>query len=278
MSGAPRLGLVVTTRPRVGVVGTVGAMPDESPAVLTERRDRVLLVTLNRPDALNAIDTALSQGVLDAVTQLDRDDGLSVGVLTGAGRGFSSGMDLKAFLTDGMPVGFMEFLRDGARKPLIAAIEGFALAGGLEIALTCDLLVAAKGAKIGIPEAKVGLFAAGGGLMRLPKRLPLGVAMEMALTGDPILAEQAHDHGLVSRLAEPGAALSEAMVLAERIAANAPLSTAASKRLIRETTGRTEAEFWDLQVEHVQTVFTSADAQEGPRAFAEKRSPDWSGR
>jgi enoyl-CoA hydratase len=251
---------------------------DAEQAVLTEPRGRVLLITLNRPDAMNAINSALGTGVVDAVARLDADDGLSVGVLTGAGRGFSAGMDLKAFLSEGMPQGFMEFLRDGARKPLIAAIEGFALAGGLEIALTCDLLVAAKGAKLGIPEAKVGLFAAGGGLMRLPGRLPYGVAMELALTGDPILAEQAFEHGLVSRLAEPGAAVADALALAERIARNAPLSTAASKLLIRETAGRTEAEFWDFQTSHVRDVFTSADAKEGPLAFAEKRDPNWSGR
>ena len=248
------------------------------PAVLTEQRGRVLLITLNRPDAMNAINSALGTGVVDAVARLDSDEGLSVGVITGAGRGFSAGMDLKAFLTEGMPKGFMEFLRDGSRKPLIAAIEGFALAGGLEIALTCDLLVAAKGVKLGIPEAKVGLFAAGGGLMRLPGRLPYGVAMELALTGDPILAEQAFEYGLVSRLTEPGEAVAGALTLAERIARNAPLSTAASKMLIRETSGRTEAEFWEFQVPHVSSVFTSDDAKEGPAAFAEKRDPNWSGR
>lgn len=251
---------------------------DVEQAVLTEQRGRVLLITLNRPDAMNAINSALGNGVIDAIARLDVDDSLSVGVVTGAGRGFSAGMDLKAFLTEGMPSGFMEFLRDGSRKPLIAAIEGFALAGGLEIALTCDLLVAAKGVKLGIPEAKVGLFAAGGGLMRLPGRVAYGVAMELALTGDPILAEQAFEYGLVSRLTEPGGAVTEALALAERIARNAPLSTAASKLLIRETSGRTEAEFWDFQVAHVSSVFTSADAKEGPAAFAEKREPNWSGR
>ena len=191
--------------------------------------------------------------------------------------GSSAGMDLKAFLTEGMPKGFMEFLRDGSKKPLIAAIEGFALAGGLEIALTCDLLVASKGAKLGIPEAKVGLFAAGGGLMRLPGRVPYGVAMELALTGDPITADQAFEYGLVCRVTEPGGAVDEAVALAERIARNAPLSTAASKLLIRETSGRTEAEFWDLQADHVKAVFASNDAKEGPSAFAEKRKPNWSG-
>jgi enoyl-CoA hydratase len=249
-----------------------------SDAVLTETRGRVLLITLNRPEAMNAINTDLAQGLLAAVAQLDGDDGLTAGVLTGAGRGFCAGMDLKAFLTDGMPKGFNEFLTAGARKPLIAAIEGFALAGGLELALTCDLLVAAKGVKLGIPEAGVGLFAAGGALLRLPRRVPYGVAMEMALTADPITAEQAHEYGLVTRLAEAGSAVEVAMELAERIAKNAPLSVAASKQILRETQGRTETEFWEFQAPLLRDVFTSEDAKEGPRAFAEKRAPEWSGR
>ena len=151
------------------------------------------------------------------------------------------------------------------------------LASG-EIALTCDLLVAAKGAKLGIPEAGVGLFAAGGGLLRLPQRLPLGVALEMALTADPITAEDAFGYGLVTRLAEPGQAVDVALALAERIARNAPLSVAASKRLIRASIGRSEAEFWELQKPEIPGVFQSDDAREGPRAFAEKRAPNWSGR
>jgi enoyl-CoA hydratase len=199
-------------------------------------------------------------------------------VLTGAGRGFCAGMDLKAFAAVGPPKGFDQFIRNGARKPLIAAVEGFALAGGLEVALTCDLVVAAKGIKLGIPEAGVGLFAAGGALLRLPRRLPYGVAMEMALTADPITAEQAFTYGLVTRLAEKGEAATVALELAERIARNAPLSVAASKQVLRDTQGRTEEEFWDMQAPLVRAVFSSADAKEGPRAFAEKRPPSWSGR
>jgi enoyl-CoA hydratase len=248
-----------------------------SDAVLTEVRGRVLLITLNRPDQRNAINSELGLGLVAAVAELDDDDGLTAGVLTGAGRGFCAGMDLKAFLAEGMPKGFNEFLTAGARKPLIAAIEGFALAGGLEVALTCDLLVAANGAKLGIPEAGVGLFAAGGALARLPRRVPYGVAMEMALTADPITAEQAHEYGLVSRLAEPGSAVDVAMKLAERVAKNAPLSVAASKQVLRETQGRTEAEFWEFQAPLIREVFTSEDAKEGPRAFAEKRAPVWRG-
>ena len=250
-------------------------MADE---VLTEVRGRVLLITLNRPDAMNAINTALAQGLAAAIEQLDSDDGLTAGVLTGAGRGFCAGMDLKAFAAEGPLQGFDTFIRNGSRKPLIAAVEGFALAGGLEVALTCDLIVAASNVKFGIPEVGVGLFAAGGALYRLPLRVPYGVAMEMALTADPITAEQAHAYGLVTRLAEPQQSVQVALELAERIARNAPLAVAASKQIIRETQGRTEPEFWDYQRPVVASVFRSKDAKEGPRAFAEKRPPTWSGR
>ena len=249
-------------------------MADE---VLTERRERVLLITLNRPDARNAIDTALAGALVAAIDELDTDEGLTAGVLTGAGRGFSAGMDLKAFATEGPPKGFDEFLRNGAKKPMIAAIEGFAVAGGLEIALTCDLLVAAKGVKLGIPEVGVGLFAGGGALMRLPRLVPYGVAMEMALTGDPISAEKALEYGLVARVTEPGKAVDEAIALATRIARNAPLSVAASKQLIVDSFGRTEEEFWKHQIPLMKKVFASDDAKEGPRSFTEKRAPRWTG-
>jgi enoyl-CoA hydratase len=245
--------------------------------VLTEQRGRVLLITLNRPEAMNAINTDLAQGLLAAIQRLDGDDGLTAGVLTGAGRGFCAGMDLKAFATTGPPVGLGDFFEQGAKKPLIAAIEGFALAGGLEMALACDLLVAANNVKLGIPEAGVGLFAAGGAVIRLPGRVPYAVAMEMALTADPITAEAAHGYGLVSRLAEPGQAVDVAMALAERIARNAPLSVAASKEIIKGTQGMTEEEAWAFQRPFMAKVFTSNDAKEGPRAFAEKRAPNWSG-
>lgn len=249
-------------------------MADE---VLTERRERVLLITLNRPDARNAINTALTRALTAAIDELDTDEGLTAGVLTGAGRGFSAGMDLKAFATEGPPKGFDEFLRNGAKKPMIAAIEGFAVAGGLEIALTCDLLVAAKGVKLGIPEVGVGLFAGGGALMRLPRLVPYGVAMEMALTGDPISAEKALEYGLVARVTEPGKAVDEAIALATRIARNAPLSVAASKQLIVDSFGRTEEEFWKHQIPLMKKVFASDDAKEGPRSFTEKRAPKWTG-
>src|SRR3954452_15463296 len=160
--------------------------------VLTERRDGVLLITPNRPEARNAVNLALAEGVAAALDELDADDGLSVGILTGAGNGFSAGMDLKAFVTGERPWvgdrGFAGIVQRASRKPLIAAIEGFALAGGLEIALACDLIVAARGAKLGIPEVKRSLVAAGGALLRLPQRMPYGIAMELALTGDTITA------------------------------------------------------------------------------------------
>jgi enoyl-CoA hydratase len=249
-------------------------MSDE---VLSDVRGRVLLITMNRPDARNAVNSALAQGLLAAVEQLDADKGLTAGVLTGAGRGFCSGMDLKAFAQDGFPRGFEPLLKHESAKPLIAAIEGFALAGGLEIALTCDLLVAARGAKLGIPEVSVGLFAAGGALLRLPRHLPYGVAMEMALTAQPILAEHAHAYGLVARLCEPGEAVETALELAERISKNAPLAVAISKQLIRATQGRTEAELWELQQPLGAKVIQSKDAREGPLAFIQKRAPNWQG-
>lgn len=250
----------------------------EEAAVLTERRGRVLLITLNRPDAMNAINGALSAGLVAATKELDDDPGLTAGVLTGNGRGFCSGMDLKAFAR-GEDIGpMMEFIRQGARKPLIGAIEGFAIAGGLELALTCDLLVAAKGAKLGIREVKVGLFAAGGGVFRLPNRVGFAKAMEMALTGDNITADEAHELGMVSELTETGGAVEAAVALAERIAQNAPLAVAASKQLVRAASqGYDEDQLWEMQNPLMGQVFSSNDAKEGPKAFAEKRSPDWTG-
>jgi enoyl-CoA hydratase len=250
-------------------------MADE---VLTETKGRVLLVTLNRPAARNAVDRALGDALVAAMERLDEDPGLSLGVLTGAGKGFSAGMDLKAFAKEGPPPGFGKFLEGSSRKPLIAAVEGFALAGGLEIALACDLIVAARDVKLGIPEAKRGLFAAGGAMLRLPRRIGLGKSMMLALTADPIPAEEALAIGLVDEVAEPGGALDAALALAERIARNAPLSLALSKKLLREMQGRTEAEFWAYQAQDAGNVFASEDAREGAVAFAEKREPAWKGR
>jgi enoyl-CoA hydratase/carnithine racemase len=250
--------------------------------VLTERRDGVLVVTLNRPEARNAVNAAVAQGIADALDALDGDDDLQVGVLTGAGKGFCAGMDLRAFVQGERPYvddrGFAGITQRAARKPLIAAVEGFAVAGGLEIALSCDLLVAAKGARFGIPEVKRGLIAGAGGLLRIPQRVPYGIAMEMALTGDLILAERGHELGLVNRLTEPGEALDGALELAAAIKVNGPLALAASKDILRQVRDWTEEEFWERQEPTMQLIFESADAKEGATAFAEKREPRWQGR
>jgi enoyl-CoA hydratase len=253
-------------------------MSEEEQAVLVERRGRVMVITLNRPQAMNAINGALSNGLLNAVRELDEDDSLTAGVITGNGRGFCSGMDLKAFAR-GEDIGqLITFIQSGASKPLIAAIEGFALAGGCEIALTCDLLIASKGAKIGIREVKVGLFAAAGGVFRLPARVGYTRAMEMAITGEPISAEVAFESGMLSELTEPGGALEAAIGWAERIAENAPLAVAASKSLVQAAArGHDEETLWKMQVPLSKKVFSSNDAKEGPVAFAEKRAPNWTG-
>jgi enoyl-CoA hydratase len=256
-------------------------MSEDTSAVLTERRDGVLLITLNRPDARNAVNGALAQGVAAALDDLDASGDVSVGVLTGAGKGFSSGMDLKAFTTGERPWvddrGFAGITRRAAEKPLIAAIEGFAVAGGFEIALSCDLIVAARDARIGIPEAKRGLVAAAGALIRLPKRIPYHVAMELALTGDPISAERAHELGIVNRVTEPGGTVDAALELAAQIARNGPLALAASKKIVASALDWDEAEAWQKQGELTGPVFASEDAREGAVAFAEKRDPVWKG-
>ena len=254
----------------------------EEDAVLTERRGQTLLITLNRPDARNAVNAALAAGVAAALDELDGDAELRVGVLTGAGSGFSAGMDLKAFMrgesawVDGR--GFAGIVQSPPRKPLIAAIEGFAVAGGLEVALACDLIVASKGAKLGIPEVKRSLVAAGGALLRLPGRIGSGLAMELALTGETIGAERGAEIGLVNRLAEPGAAVATALELAEAIAVNAPLALEATKRVLNESVDWPWNEAWERQGEVAGPVFTSEDAQEGATAFGEKRDPVWKGK
>jgi len=255
---------------------------NEQPAVLTERRERVLLITINRPDQRNAVNAAVARGIADAMDELDGDDELTLGILTGAGKGFCAGMDLKAFVTGERPYaddrGFAGITQRAAAKPLIAAVEGFAVAGGLEVALSCDLIVAAKGAKLGVPEVKRSLVAAGGALLRLPRVLPRNVAMELVLTGDPITAERGYELGLVNRLAEPGEAVQTAIELADQIAPNAPLALAASKRILTEAVDWPDSEFWQRQGDIVGPVMGSEDAREGATAFAEKRAPVWKGR
>jgi enoyl-CoA hydratase len=240
--------------------------------------DQVRIITLNRPEARNAIDSDLSLGVFDALAALDADDDVRVGILTGTGGDFCAGMDLKAFAVSGLPAKIDAVLRHGCRKPLIAAIEGVAVGGGLELALIADLLVGSSTARFGSPEVKFGLFPGGGALLRLPRHLPQSLVVELALTGKLISAQTAFDHGLLVRLSEPGAALDTALELAAAIVAAAPLGVAAAKQLLRRTPGRTEDELWDEQVKLVDAVFHSEDAQEGARAFGEKRAPRWIGR
>ena len=256
--------------------GTVTADP-----VLAETRGSVLLITLNRPEVRNAVNAALAAGVAGALDQLDDDDELSVGVLTGTGGFFSAGMDLGAFVKGESPWfgdrGFAGIAQRASRKPLIAAVEGFAVAGGMEIALACDLIVAAKGAKMGIPEAKRSLVAAGGALLRLPRRMPYHVVMELSLTGDTMPAERFHHFGVVNALAEPGAAVDVALELAERLAKNGPLALAASKRILQEQFEWSSAEMWEKQGAISSPVFASEDAKEGANAFKEKRDPVWKG-
>jgi enoyl-CoA hydratase len=248
--------------------------------VLTETRDGVLIITLNRPEAKNAANRALAEGVAEAMDVLDGDATLRVGIITGAGGTFCSGMDLKAFLTGEMPIakgrGFAGFTEAPPRKPLIAAVNGYALAGGFEVALACDLIVANVDAKFGIPEVKRGLAAAAGGLVRLPRQIPQRLAMELALTGNFISAGRAYEMGLINRVVE-GDALDGALELAATISANGPLAVAASKQVIREQQDWSQDEQWTRQQAITGSVFMSSDAREGAAAFAQKRAPNWTG-
>ncbi len=255
---------------------------EASEVVRTSVDNGVLVITINRPDARNCVNREVAEAIAAALDRLDAENDLRVGVLSGVGRGFCAGMDLKAFARGESPVaddrGFAGITMRSARKPLIAAVEGFALAGGLEIALACDLIVAASDAKFGIPEVRVGLIAGAGGLWRLPRRVGVGRAAMMALTGAPVLGDEAQRIGLVDRVVEPGSALAESVALARQIGANAPLALAATKAILTEGFSQSAEEFWDWQRGHFKTVVTSADAREGAVAFAEKRTPQWQGR
>ncbi len=251
-----------------------------SDPVLTEVRGNVLIVTLNRPEAKNAANKALAEGVAAAMDRLDSDGDLRVGIITGAGGTFCSGMDLKGFLAGETPQipgkGFAGLTEAPPAKPLIAAVDGYALAGGFEIALACDLIVANKDSKFGIPEVKRGLAAAAGGLVRLPRQIPQRLAMELALTGEFVTAQRAYEMGLINRVVD-GVALEGALQLAEAISANGPLAVAASKQVIREQQDWSQTEQWKNQYTLTAKVFTSNDAREGAAAFAQKRAPNWTG-
>jgi enoyl-CoA hydratase len=250
--------------------------------VLVDVSDGIMTVTLNRPEAKNAANRAIAVGVAAAMDQLDSDDSIRVAIITGAGGTFCAGMDLKAFVSGEMPMvegrGFAGLTEATPRKPLIAAVEGYALAGGLELAISCDLIVTADNARFGIPEVKRGLAAAAGGLMRLPRQIPARVAMELAITGDFITAQRAYELGLVNQIVPAGTTLEAAKALAARIVANGPLAVAISKQVILESGDWSSTEMWKKQQDLVMPIFGSEDAMEGSIAFAEKRAPNWKGK
>ncbi|WP_208103643.1 crotonase/enoyl-CoA hydratase family protein [Mycolicibacterium sp. CBMA 226] len=250
--------------------------------VVTERGDGILTITINRPAQKNAVSRAVAVQLAAALDELDADPALSVGVLTGAGGTFSAGMDLKAFAKGETPIlpgrGFGGITQAVVRKPLVAAVEGWALGGGFEMALACDLIVAASDAKFGLTEVKRGLIAGEGGVIRLPQRLPYHVAMKVLLTGEPITAVEAHRYGLLSQMTATGDALAVAQDLAQRIAVNAPLALARVKQVVRDTQARNDTEAFRRQAAAAQGLLDTEDAHEGALAFAEKRAPVWRGR
>jgi enoyl-CoA hydratase len=252
-----------------------------SEEVLTSEEDGILVVTINRPEAKNAMTKAAAEGIAAAMDRLDSDDNLRVGILTGAGGTFCSGMDLKGFLRGESPSiegrGFGGIVQKPPEKPLIAAVEGYALAGGLELMIACDLVVASAGAKFGIPEVKRGLVAAAGGVMMLPDQIPERIAMELALTGDFIDAARAYELGLINRITD-GEALAAAKGLAASIVANGPLAVRVSKQVIKQSRGWPMDERYTRQTQLIAPVFVSEDAREGAAAFAEKRAPNWKGK
>jgi enoyl-CoA hydratase/carnithine racemase len=253
-------------------------------SVERNRVGKVEVVTINRPEARNAIDGPTATALSNTFDELETDKDVWVVILTGAGdKAFSAGMDLKAFASGQLNEiisakgGFAGIAQRNFPKPIIAAVNGAALAGGCEIMLSCDLVVAAEHATFGIPEVKRGLIAGAGALLRLPQRLPLSVALELALTGDPIDAKRALELGLVNRVVPKENLLEEALALAEKIAQNAPLAVTHSKKVIYGALNRPEEEGWKVNNESIPVVFSSKDAMEGAVAFAEKRAPNWTG-
>lgn len=250
-------------------------------SVVVERRGFTQLITINRPEVKNAVDGATARALAAAADELDADDELRVGVLTGAGGAFCTGMDLKAYLRGDKPNiegrGFGGITITPPRKPLIAAVEGWALAGGFELMLACDLVVAGEGSKFGVPEVKRSMVAGGGAALLLPRRIPFTAAMELLLTGERISAERAAALGLVNQLVPDGTALDGALRLAELIAANGPLAVVVTKQIARAQADWTVEEGWQRQAEMYKRVIESQDAREGAAAFAEKRAPVWRG-
>jgi enoyl-CoA hydratase len=250
-------------------------------SVLTEFADGTAVITINRPEARNAVDLSVAREIAAAIDELEARNDITVGIITGAGGTFCAGMDLRAFTRGERPSlpgrGFGGLTEKPPSKPLIAAVEGWALAGGCELAMSADLIVAARDAKFGLPEVRRGLVAAAGGLLRLPKVLPYQLAMQVALTGEPLTAEIAHAHGMVNIVTDPGAALSSARELAARIAANGPLAVRATKQIVAMAIDYTSHDAFVKQRAIAEPVFASADAQEGARAFAERRAPVWKG-
>ena len=256
-------------------------MTDNEAEVRVDAADGILTITINRPHARNAVTLAVARGIAQALDRLEAEADLRVGILTGQGEHFSSGMDLKGFLRGETPTlpdrGFGGLTLKPPAKPLIAAVEGYALAGGFELVMACDLVVASASATFGIPEVKRGLCAGGGGLLRLPRQLPSRIAMELALTGGMLSVERANAFGMVNRMVPVGHALPAARQLAAEISANGPLAVAASKQVITQSVDWSSDEHWHKQAAITGPVLRSADAREGAAAFADKRSPRWQG-
>lgn len=250
--------------------------------VRTEKIGTSLLITIDRPQARNAVNAAVAKGLAAAIDQLEADPELRVGVLTGAEGTFSAGMDLKAALAGESPEipgrGFGGLTEAETTKPLIAAVEGWAMGGGFELALGCDLIVAAQDAKFGLPEVKRGLIAAGGGVIRLPRRIGHHLAMEFLLTGEPVSGKRAGELGLANRVVPAGDAAAVALQLAEQLAANAPLALAAVKKVVRAADGVSDAEAFVAQRKEMAQLMGSSDVREGMTAFAERRAPIWQGK
>ncbi|SNT30997.1 short chain enoyl-CoA hydratase [Streptosporangium subroseum] len=254
----------------------------DTPTVRTEEINGILVITIDRPEARNAVDGATARALAAAVDRLEARDDLRVGIISGAGGVFSAGMDLKAFAAGDTPIvegrGFAGITRAQIKTPLIAAVEGYALGGGTEMALACDMIVAARNATFGQTEVHYGIVPPEGGMVRLPERIPRNIALELLLTGDPLPAERAERFGLVNHLTEPGQTLKRALKLASSIAANAPLAVAAVKRVVNERRAFCDQDAFVGQDRIVAPVLASHDAQEGAHAFAERRPPHWQGR